>query len=217
MDVGGVDVSAGAVEVARALLGRDLVRVLDGQRLVGRIVETEAYVGHEDLASHARGGRCTDRNKSMFKAGGHAYVYLIYGMHHCLNVVCGTEGTGEAVLIRALEPMEGIEVMWHNRSKARRERDLCRGPGRLCAAMGIDRAQDGVVVCRSNDLWIEKGVPADVTEHIRAPRVGLGDVGIWAQELLRFAIVDNEHVSDPDPSLSTAERGSSRNSMSPRP
>lgn len=194
-----LDMGVDACQLARDLLGRHLVRVVGGRRMVGRIVETEAYGGHEDLASHARGGRRTPRNESMFLAGGHAYVYLVYGMHHCVNVVCGAEGTGMAVLLRALEPIEGLELMRAARPKAGRDRDLCRGPGRLCQAMGIDRSLDGLRLSRSNDLWIEDGDPVVPGQQVASVRIGLGDVGSWAAKPWRFTVAGNRFVSGPSP------------------
>lgn len=195
----GLDLTAPALEVARGLLGRHLVRVVDGVRRVGRIVETEAYVGPEDRASHTWDGRRTPRNESMYLAGGHAYVYLIYGMHHCLNIVTGPEGRGEAVLLRALEPIEGLDGMQADRPKAKRARDLCRGPGRLCAALAVDRSFDGLRLDRSNDLWIESGAAASAMHHVLGPRVGLGAVGEWADAPFRCSIADSTFVSDPRP------------------
>ena len=195
----GLDPTAPATEVARELLGRHLVRVVDGVRRSGRIVEVEAYVGHEDRASHTWGGRRTKRNETMFMAGGHLYVYLIYGMHHCLNLVTGPEGHGEAVLLRALEPREGIEAMHIDRPKAKRTRDLCRGPGRLCAAMAVDRSLDGLAIGLSNDLWIEPGEPVEDRCCITGPRIGLGHTGPWADAPLRYSILESPFVSDPRP------------------
>ena len=130
---------------AAELIGWRLVRELGGTRLVGRIVESEAYLAADDGASHSARGRTT-RNAAMFLAPGHAYVYLSYGMHVCLNVVTGPAGVGEAVLVRALEPLAGLAAMQRRRGAKVVERDLCRGPGRLCQAFGITRAEDGVAL-----------------------------------------------------------------------
>ena len=183
---------ASAIELAPALLGAILVRDLGGVRLAGRIVETEAYPGGDDRGSHSRGGRRTPRNASMFLAGGSAYVYLIYGMHHCVNVVSGADGEGEAVLIRALQPIEGLEAMRDLRGRGS-DRDLCRGPGRLAAALSIDRSHDGIRLSRSSGLWIEAG---ESPERIASsPRIGLGDVGPWADRPWRWFDADSPHVS----------------------
>ncbi|HHS96728.1 MAG TPA: DNA-3-methyladenine glycosylase, partial [Chloroflexi bacterium] len=142
------------LEVARDLLGRVLVRVLDGERLSGRIVEVEAYIGEDDRASHARFGP-TERNAAMYGPPGHAYVYLIYGVHHCLNLVTGPEGFPAAVLIRALEPLEGVEQM---RGLRGGRPDLTNGPGRLCQALGIDLRFDGADLCAPDALlFVEEG------------------------------------------------------------
>src|SRR6187455_3232970 len=128
------------VSVARALIGCVLWRRLEhGELLAARIVETEAYLGANDMASHARRGLRSTRNESMYLEGGHAYVYFTYGMHWCLNVVTGEPDIAEAVLLRAAEPVKGIDSMRERRPKAKRDYDLMNGPGKLCAALGIDK------------------------------------------------------------------------------
>ena len=143
--------------VARELLGQRLVRLLDGQRVAGRIVEVEAYIGEEDQACHAACGR-TARNAVMYGPAGVAYVYFIYGMHHCFNVVTEREGFPAAVLVRAIEPVEGIEAMRWNRP-GRRGKELTNGPAKLCYALAIDRALNGVDLVGGEDLWIEQDEP----------------------------------------------------------
>jgi DNA-3-methyladenine glycosylase len=157
--------------VARDLLNQRLVRLREGQRLAGRIVEVEAYIGMDDAASHARFGK-TDRNAAMFGLPGHAYVYLIYGIHHCLNVVTATPQTPAAILIRALEPVEGLDVQQQLRGEDRTLEELTSGPGRLCEALDIDRRFDGADLCASNAvLWLEPGTgPAEIEQ---GPRVGV--------------------------------------------
>lgn len=186
-----------AVTVATKLLGQRLVRMVGGRRLAGTIVEVEAYLGAEDRAAHTFGGRRTVRNESMYLPGGHAYVYFTYGMHYCLNIVCGDAGVGTAALIRALEPTEGIEHMFSARPRARRERDLCSGPAKLTQALQIDRAMDGVNLLDSDELFIERvrrrRVPG--RSMIRTPRIGVDYAGSWAGKELRFLIHDNPHVS----------------------
>lgn len=157
--------------VARQLLGARLVRQLDGHRLSGRIVEVEAYVGEEDQASHAARGM-TARNRSMYGPGGLAYVYLIYGMHHCLNVV--TEGAGfpAAVLIRAIEPLEGTQRMLAYRPGQPLSR-LADGPGKLCQALAIDRSLDGHDLTRGTQLWLEVGTSLSDSQVERTARINV--------------------------------------------
>ncbi len=160
------------LQVARDLLGRVLVRVLDGERLSGRIVEVEAYIGEDDLASHARFGR-TARNAAMYGPPGHAYIYQIYGLHHCLNIVTEAEGFPAAVLIRALEPLEGLERMRERRGVADPTL-LTSGPARLCQAMGIDRRLDKADMCAPDAvLFVEAGAPVPDVQVATGPRVGV--------------------------------------------
>jgi DNA-3-methyladenine glycosylase len=171
----------GAVEVARALLGCVLVRRLPGGTVRrARIVETEAYVGEHDLASHARAGR-TARTGTMYGPPGHAYVYLIYGVHHLLNVVCAEHGDPQAVLVRAAEPLDG----WDAR---------LGGPGLLAAGLRLDRSHDGADLTKG-PLTIEAG-PAPKRVGV-GPRVGVAYAGAWAHEHLRFADLGSPHVSRP--------------------
>lgn len=161
--------------VARALLGQRLVRVLAGQRLSGLIVETEAYGGPDDQASHAF--RRTPRSAIMFGPPGHAYVYFIYGMYFCLNAVTEADGRPGAVLIRALAPQEGLALMRSRRGNAP-ERRLADGPGKLCLALGITRAQNGLDLTASDELFIEAGVGAPDEQICATPRIGVrGDAG----------------------------------------
>src|SRR5437016_10104771 len=131
------------VTVARALLGCVLWRRRGRQLLAARLVETEAYLGANDAASHARRGLRSKRNESMYLEGGHAYVYFTYGMYWCLNVVTQEADIAEAVLLRAAEPVQGVESMRKRRPKAKRDYDLMNGPGKLCSALDIDRRLDG--------------------------------------------------------------------------
>jgi DNA-3-methyladenine glycosylase len=180
--------------VARALLGQRLVRLLNGERLVGRIVEVEAYVGEDDQASHAHPGR-TSRNAPMYGPPGHAYVYFIYGMHHCLNVVTGREGYPAAVLIRALEPLEGIEEM-RARRNGRPDEQLTSGPARLCQALGIDRGFDGANLCAPDALlFLEEGVSIPDKAVATGPRVGVRGDEVALTVPWRFYVRDNRYVS----------------------
>lgn len=157
--------------VARELLGQRLVRLWDGQRLAGRIVEVEAYLGEADQASHARPGR-TRRNAPMYGSPGYAYVYFIYGMHHCLNAVTEPKGYPAAVLIRALEPLEGLEVMRRHRP-VRSDKELTDGPGKLCQALAVDRTLNETDLCQGDLLWIEADAPVASGQVATSPRIGV--------------------------------------------
>lgn len=158
------------VLVARALLGQRLVRVLAGRRLSGLIVETEAYRGSDDQASHAY--RLTGRSAIMWGPPGRAYIYLIYGSHYCLNAVTEAEGVPGAVLIRGILPAEGRDVMQSRRGLTG-PRGLADGPGKLCRALGIDRGLNGTALTAAGELYIEAG-PGAVAAQVRAtPRVGV--------------------------------------------
>ena len=179
-----------ALVVARALLGCDLVHVTALGTTRGRIVETEAYAA-DDPGSHAFRGR-TERNAPMFEDPGHAYVYFTYGMHFCFNVVTDEPGVASAVLVRAVEPLEGLELMQRRRGSRVRERDLARGPARLTQAFGIGRA-DNRADLLSPPLQIAAGAPCDDGDITRTPRIGLGrsqDGRPW-----RFTLSDSRWVS----------------------
>ncbi|UCD74135.1 MAG: DNA-3-methyladenine glycosylase [Phycisphaerales bacterium] len=193
--------------LARRLLGQRLVRILDGVRLAGIIVETEAYLGLEDRAAHTFNGLRTARNESMYLPGGHAYVYFTYGMHHCLNVVCGAAGEGVAVLIRAIEPTEGLAEMRARRRAARKDTDLCSGPAKLTQALGIDRTLDGANLLQSHILLLERLRSRALPESriVRSPRVGVTYAGDWARRPLRFHIRKNRFVSRPLTGLTARE------------
>ncbi len=186
-----------AAGLSRALLGQRLVRVLDGRRLAGLIVETEAYLGTEDKAAHSYGGRRTARNESMYADGGTAYVYFTYGMHHCFNVVAGRADEPVAALVRAIEPVEGIESMYLRRVKACRDTDLCSGPAKLCEALAIDRDLNGQDLVADEVLFIERArTRALAAGRIAADaRIGVAYAEEWADKPLRFTIKDNPHVS----------------------
>jgi len=180
--------------VARELLGQRLVRVLDGERLVGRIVEVEAYVGEEDGASHASCG-VTRRNAPMYGPPGHAYVYFIYGMHHCFNVVTEREDYPAAVLIRALEPLEGLETMRARRS-GRPDAQLTSGPARLCQALGIDRRFDGADLCAPGGLlFFEDGGAVPDGAVASGPRVGVRGDAAAVSAPWRFCVRGSRYVS----------------------
>jgi DNA-3-methyladenine glycosylase len=182
------------VTVARELLGCVLWRRLGrGELLAARIVETEAYLGANDMASHARRGLRSERNASMYLEGGHAYVYFTYGMHWCLNVVTQEADLAEAVLLRGAEPVHGVDLMRERRPKAKKEWELMNGPGKICMALDIDRRLDGESL-RGDTLWI---TARDVEVHDIAvsPRIGIDNSGDAAAWPLRFFLRDNRHVS----------------------
>jgi DNA-3-methyladenine glycosylase len=198
------DFAISSEDLAPALLGQTLVRSLPGGvRLAGRIVETEAYLGVRDLAAHSAGGRRTARNEVMYGIPGLAYVYFTYGMHHCFNVVCGAVDEPVAVLIRAIEPREGVERMRALRAvragRAVSDREIASGPARLCQALAIDRTQNGLDLVTSNLLYIEKAPGCAVAgESVRrGPRVGVDYAGEWAAAPLRWRLDGNAHVSRP--------------------
>ena len=185
------------VTLARALLGHRLVSHIGGVPTAGVIVETEAYLGIPDKAAHTYGGRRTDRTRTMWGPAGHAYVYFVYGMHHCVNVVAGATGDPVAVLIRALEPDTGRDTMLERRPRARRPHDLCSGPAKLCRALGIDRGHDGEDLTTSDLLWVETRSRRSLRAEtiVAAPRVGIGYAAEWQNRPLRFYVAGNPYVS----------------------
>jgi|CXWL01.1.fsa_nt_gi DNA-3-methyladenine glycosylase len=188
-----------AAQVARDLLGRHLVRTLpDGIRLELWIVETEAYLGQGDRASHAWRGPVTPRSRRLFRDGGHAYVYLIYGMHLCLNAVAGTAEDGSAVLLRAGDPVAGAERMAGLRGLPHpaSPRDLASGPGKLAQAIALTREHDGRPLWQG-DLVITAGTPCPDVAVATTPRVGVAYAGAAASWPLRFVIRGNPAVSKP--------------------
>jgi len=168
--------------VARELIGARLVHILNGQKLIGLITEAEAYIGEEDLGCHAKAG-LTPRTQVMYGPPGHAYVYFTYGNHWMLNAVTEREGCPAAVLIRAIQPIEGLEVM-----SARRSGRDTFGPGKLTLAMGIAKQENGVDLTRKDsDLWIEAGVSVPDSAVTIGPRVGLNTVPEpWKSKPWRF-------------------------------
>jgi DNA-3-methyladenine glycosylase len=183
--------------VARALLGKVLVHDAPAGRVAGRIVEVEAYRGPRDRAAHSFGGRRTARNETMWGPPGHAYVYFVYGMHHCVNVVTQPAGIPEAVLLRALEPLDGIELMRVRRGLVDGPAwRLCRGPGALCRALGVTRADDGAdLVAGPLRIVDAPGVPA--ARVARTARIGVAYAGTDARRPWRFLVRGSTAVSGP--------------------
>jgi len=170
--------------VARELLGAILTVEHSHGIVSGRICETEAYLGPHDPACHAVAGR-TPRTWHLFGPPGHAYVYFVYGLHWCVNAVTREDGYGSAVLIRAVEPLHGLDVMRARRPKARRDADLCSGPAKLCAAFGIDRSFDGACLTGASAISIYEGALVDDVDVIVGPRVGISKAIDWP---LRFRV-----------------------------
>lgn len=181
------------VTVARALLGCILWRKTGRELLAARLVETEAYLGANDMASHARRGLRSPRNASMYLEGGHAYVYFTYGMHWCMNVVTQEADLAEAVLLRAAEPVKGIASMRTRRPKAKRDFDLMNGPGKLCAALDIDKRMDGEPL--DGDRLYLTAPDTDIGEIGVSPRIGVEGAVEAAHWPLRFFIRGNRYVS----------------------
>lgn len=170
------------VTVAQELLGKHLVHVVAGVERAGRIVEVEAYLGPHDLAAHSARG-LTQRTKVMFGPPGHAYVYLIYGMHWCMNVVTQAEGQASAVLLRAVEPVKNLE-------------GRTQGPALLCKAMGIDGTLNGHDLL-SGELFVRDAPSPSPIRIVKKPRIGVDYAGHWAKRLLRFYVRGNPFISRP--------------------
>ena len=160
------------VRLGKSLLGKNLFTCIDGELTGGMIIETESYAGALDKACHAYGMRKTERTKTMFEEGGIAYVYLCYGMHHLLNVVTNQKEVPEAVLIRAIKPTHGIDVMLRRRNKKNWDKTLTSGPGSLSKALGITKQENGLSFLGST-LWIEKGVAIPEKRIAASPRIGV--------------------------------------------
>ncbi|GAA6091392.1 DNA-3-methyladenine glycosylase isoform X2 [Tachysurus ichikawai] len=192
------------VDLAKALLGKVLVRRhSDGTELRGRVVETEAYLGGEDKASHSAGGKRTERNAAMFMKPGTIYVYPIYGIYLCMNI--SSQGEGAAVLLRSLEPLQGQDVMRRLRASKRKEgaktvkdRELCNGPSKLCQSLDVQRCFDRRDLASDADVWLEvdtQWVTPGESDVVSARRIGIESHGEWATKPLRFYLRGHRCVS----------------------
>lgn len=180
----------GALKIAPDLIGKLLVRKYNGIELVSRITETEAYVGPRDKACHAYNNRRTKRTEVMFKSGGFAYIYMIYGMYFCFNIVAGREGSPEAVLIRAVEPVKNCELMKKNRGHVKKNlKDLTNGPGKLCIAMNIEMSLNGYDLTNGKELCIEDDEYC--CKIISLPRINIDYAGEYRDKPWRFTMIRN--------------------------
>jgi DNA-3-methyladenine glycosylase len=178
------------LDVSKDLLGKFLIHEYHGKRIGGMIVETEAYVGKEDRASHSFGGRRTKRNEVEYGLGGHVYIYLVYGLHYQLNFVTAGVNEPECILIRALRPTDGIEFMKKFRH-TNKESNLTNGPGKLCQALKLDKSFYGYDICRKNaKLYVEdRGIKISAKQIKKGPRVGIDYAGPkWSKVPWRFYI-----------------------------
>lgn len=184
---------ANVVTVARDLLGKLLVVPTGSKRISGRIVEVEAYRGPQDRAAHSYGGRRTKRTETMYGIGGIAYVFFVYGMYYQFNVVTGAAETPHAVLIRAVEPVEGIELM-RKRRQAQPDHNLTNGPGKLCIALEIDRRLDAADLL-GDKVWIEEREKLPRSQIAAGPRIGIDYAEEWKDKPWRFWVKGNPFVS----------------------
>ena len=180
------------VDLSEAILGKYLCTNIDGCYTSGMIVETEAYRAPEDKASHAFGNRRTKRTETMYDAGGHAYIYLCYGIHHFFNIVTGPEGSAHAILIRAIEPVEGINHMMQRRKMSEINHRLSNGPGILTKALGLNTQWNGESLLTRKHIWIEdRNLTISPEDIIRSPRVGVDYAEECASWNWRFRIKQN--------------------------
>ena len=181
------------VNIAQDLLGKTIVSNVDGIRTSGVIVETEAYKAPEDKASHAFGNKFTDRTKTLFENGGKAYIYLVYGIHHLFNIVTAKKGVAHAVLIRAIEPLENIEIMLKRRNKSMLDHSLTNGPGKLTQALGIKTDLNGIDLFDDNSLihLEDDGIEYKPNEIIASPRVGIDYAEEYISKPWRFRVKNN--------------------------
>lgn len=187
------------VQIARELLGKIVVTDINDRYTSGRIVETEAYVANIDKASHAFGGRRTAKNEHMYSPPGTAYIYICYGVHHMLNVVTNKEGIPDAVLIRAVEPLEGIDIMLERTGRKKADHAVTRGPGNAGKALGIFRHMSGIYLTDSQIYLADDGFEVKPEDIAVSKRIGVDSAGADAQLPYRFYIRDNPYVSGARP------------------
>lgn len=183
------------VLIARELIGKILVTEFDGVRTSGMIVETESYAGINDKASHAYGGRRSNRTEVMYAKSGTAYVYLCYGIHHLFNIVTNKENTPHAVLIRALQPLDGMDEMLRRRNKPKADYTLTKGPGSLSQTLGIRTNHTGRDLLTDENIWVEDGCLSKEDEIVASSRIGVDYAGEDALLPYRFYLRHNKHVS----------------------
>ncbi len=181
--------------IAKELLGKILVSENEGKVTSGRIVEVEAYAGIHDKASHASGGRRTERNRVMYAPGGLAYIYLCYGIHHLFNVVTSGENTPHAILIRALEPLEGMDIMLKRTGKQIPDNTLTRGPGNLSKALNLHVSQSGISLCSREIFIADDGFVYNRKQIASSPRIGVDYAGEDALLPYRYYVKGNPYVS----------------------
>jgi DNA-3-methyladenine glycosylase len=183
------------VRIARELLGKLLVTRFDGRQTTGRIVEVEAYNGIADKASHSYGGRRTKRTEIMYGQGGLAYVYLIYGIHHLFNVVTNAADVPHAILVRGIEPVDGIDTMLYRMKKERLDNTVGRGPGNVSKALGIHTSHTGISLLGDTIFIASDGVRVSPSRIVATPRIGVDYAEEDALLSYRFYIKDNRYVS----------------------
>ena len=184
-----------ALIVGPEILGDFLIRKIGDKIIKTKIVEVEAYMGPEDRASHAYGNKRTTRTEPMFSVGGNSYVYLIYGMYNCINIVCQVEGKPEALLIRGVEPLNEIEFLSENRNLIKNVHNLTNGPGKLCSALKINREFSGYDLVTGENLYLEKNENKEKIEVVSSMRVGIDYAEEYKEKLWRFYIKNNKFVS----------------------
>lgn len=184
-----------ALTVARSLPGKNIVKKIKNKKMVVKIVETEAYLGAEDKASHAYKNNKTRRTRPMFKIGGFSYIYLIYGMYYCFNVVTGPEKDPQAVLIRAAEPIQGLDIIKQNRKiNPEQTPNLTNGPGKLCEALNLDKKYNNIDLVKNKKLYLTEGTTNNIKIN-KGPRKNIDYAEEYKYKKWRFYIKDNKYIS----------------------